>query len=180
MEGADQPVVELGSPGSDVPWPPGLAQQSLELLILTRDGDEAVWLKPEHGDSLLVDVPAAGSPGDVVLGTLRRYQLVPRVVHSTSWRHEGGRLMLTYLAVVDAPAAPSPSDAMRAVPVVRTDLARGAATAPPKEIGVLQVIEHALRHLSWLVIDDPAISEALPDWRPILADYQPEPFRALG
>ena len=51
---------------------------------------------------------------------------------------------------------------------------------PPPEIGVLQVIEHALRHLSWLVHDDPAIGEALPDWRPILERYQPEPFRALG
>ena len=175
-----EPLVELGPPVSEVPWSPEFAQQSLEVLILTRAGDEAEWLKPAHGDSLLVGVPAAASPGDVVLETLRWYELVPRVVHSTSWRHDRGRLVLTYLAVVEPPPALPPADVIRAVPVVRSDLARGEATAPPKEIGVLQVIEHALRHLSWLLHDDPAIAEALPDWRPILDRYQPEPFRALG
>jgi hypothetical protein len=175
-----EPLVELGPPVSEVPWSPEFAQQSLEVLILTRAGDEARWLKPAHGDSLLVGVPAVASPGDVVLETLRWYELVPRVVHSTSWRHDGGRLVLTYLAVVEPPPALPPADVIRAVPVVRSDLARGEATAPPKEIGVLQVIEHALRHLSWLLHDDPAIAEALPDWRPILDRYQPEPFRALG
>jgi hypothetical protein len=179
-EGSDQPVVELGPPISDVPWSAEFAQQSLEVLILTRDRDQAVWLKPAHGDTLLVGVPAAASPGDVVIETLGWYELEPRVVHSTSWRHDGGRLVLTYLAVVEPPPTPPAPDVMQAVPVARTDLARGQATAPPKEIGVLQVIEHALRHLSWLVIDDPAIAEALPDWRPILDRYQPEPFRALG
>ncbi len=42
------------------------------------------------------------------------------------------------------------------------------------------MIEHAFRHLAWLVVDDPAIAMALPDWAPILAGYEPEPFRAFG
>ncbi|HEX6399847.1 MAG TPA: hypothetical protein VF108_05180 [Actinomycetota bacterium] len=174
-----EPVVELGPPISDVPWSPELALQSLEVLVLTRDDDRVVWLKPIHAGSLLVGVPPTRSPGDVVLETLGRYDLTPRVVHSTSWRHETGRLVLTYLAVVEAPVSLEPGT-LEAVHVVRTDLARGGATAPPREIGVLQVIEHALRHLSWLVRDDPEIAEALPDWRPLLDGYQPEPFRTLG
>lgn len=178
-EPPDGPLVELGPPISDVPWSSEFAQQSLEVLVLTKDVDAVVWLKPAHADSLHVGVPAASSPGDVVLETLGWYDLTPRVVHSTSWRHDGGRLVLTYLAVVDPPSA-LPPDALEAVRVVRTDLARGDATAPPRDIGVLQVIEHALRHLSWLVLDDPAIADALPDWRELLGHYQPEPFRALG
>lgn len=173
------PLVELGPPVSDVPWSSEFAQQSLEILMLTRERSRALWLKPVHADSLQVGTPVGANPGDVVIETLGRYELVPRVVHSTSWRHDDGRLVLTYVAVVEPPET-VPTDALEVVDVVRTDLARGDATAPPRDIGVLQVIEHALRHLSWLVLDDPVIGAALADWRPILDRYQPEPFRTLG
>ena len=65
-------------------------------------------------------------------------------------------------------------------PVVRTELARGEATAPPTDIGVLQVLEHALRHVAWLAKDDPTIKSELADWSTALASYVPEPFRAFG
>ena len=42
------------------------------------------------------------------------------------------------------------------------------------------MIEHALRHLRWLLDDDEVVRRALPDWAPALEDYQPEPFRAFG
>ena len=174
-----EPVVELGPPISDVPWSSEFAQQSLEVLILSLDGTSPVWLKPTHADSLHVGLPVTKTPGDVVLETLGWYELAPRVVHSTSWRHEEGRLVLTYVAVVEPPPSP-PADILEPTPVARTDLARGVATAPPTAIGVAQVIEHALRHLSWLYKDDPAVAEALPDWAEVLDRYQPEPFRALG
>lgn len=174
-----EPVVELGPPISEVAWSPELSTQSLEVLIVALERGAPVWLKPEHADSLRLGLPATARPGDVVLDSLGWYDLTPRVVHSTSWRHEEGRVVLSYIAVVDPPAS-LPPDTLVRTPVSRADLARGDATAPPAEIGVLQVIEHALRHLSWLVQDDPAIGEALPDWRELLASYQPEPFRALG
>jgi hypothetical protein len=42
-------------------------------------------------------------------------------------------------------------------------------------------MEHALRHLAWLAVDDPAVSAELPrGWKVALADYVPEPFRNLG
>jgi hypothetical protein len=40
-------------------------------------------------------------------------------------------------------------------------------------------LEHALRHLSWLVGDDPVVAEELRDWAGTLRSYEPEPFRAL-
>ena len=86
--------------------------------------------------------------------------------------------MLTYLAVV------SPPDDRSAFlvedVVVRSDLARGDTLAPPGDIDVPQVIEHALRHLAWLTVDDPAIATALAGWTTTLAAYEPEPFRAFG
>jgi len=66
-----------------------------------------------------------------------------------------------------------------AEPIGRADLARGDATAAPLSIGTVQVLEHALRHLSWLVRDDPAVRVALAAWTPDLDAYVPEPFRNL-
>jgi hypothetical protein len=174
-----EPVVELGPPISDVPWSGEFVQQSLEVLILALEEGSVVWLKPKHADSLHVGLSVPASPGDVVLETLGWFDLRPRVVHSTSWRQEAGRLVLTYVAVVEPPPE-LPADTLERTVVVRTDLARGDATAPPPEIGVAQVVEHALRHLSWLVRDDAAIGGAIPEWVGVLDDYQPEPFRALG
>jgi hypothetical protein len=59
------------------------------------------------------------------------------------------------------------------------ELARGDATAPPGRIDVEQVLEHALRHLAWLVKDDPAVTAELASWAGVLESYEPEPFRAL-
>jgi hypothetical protein len=125
---ASGPVVELGPPISDVPWSSEFAQQSLEVLILLLDEGSVAWLKPMHADSLHVGLPVSSSPGDVVIETLGWFGLIPRVVHSTSWRHEEGRLVLTYIAVVEPPSV-VPQDTLQRVEVVRAGLARGDATA---------------------------------------------------
>jgi hypothetical protein len=47
-------------------------------------------------------------------------------------------------------------------------------------VDVDPVIEHGLRHLAWLVEDDPMVARALPPaWRRALQTYVPEPFRHL-
>jgi hypothetical protein len=51
---------------------------------------------------------------------------------------------------------------------------------PPPQIDVAQVLEHAFRHLSWLIRDDAAVRDALPDWTSFLDAYEPEPFRPFG
>lgn len=107
-----------------------------------------------------------------------RYGLEPLLVHSTSWRYEQGRLILTYLVTVRPPDGPS--EWLTDEPITRADLARGDAMGLPVEIDVAQVIEHAFRHLAWLVKDDEVVRATLPDWAALLDRYEPEPFRAFG
>jgi hypothetical protein len=156
-----------------------MVAQTLEILAVgLRDG-RLFWLKPVHGESLKVGLPRSKQPGDFVLEVMEWYPLLPQVVHSTSWRYHDGAVVLTYVAVVEPPSA-LPVDSLQELPVERSELARGEAMAPPKGIQVQAVLEHAFRHLSWLVRDDPAIALALADWTAILAPYEPETFRALG
>jgi hypothetical protein len=172
-------VEEMGPPISTVAWSADFVAQTLEVLaICLRDG-QLFWLKPLHAESLRVGLSPAAKPGEVVLDVLKWYPLLPLVVHSTSWRAEEGRIILTYVAAVEPPGM-LPPDSLDVRPVARAEIARGGAMAPPTAIGVEAVLEHALRHLSWLVRDDPAISNVLAAWKPQLAAFTPEPFRALG
>jgi hypothetical protein len=174
------PIVErIGQAVSKVPWSPELVAQSLEVFpVGLRDGT-LFWLRPMHAPSLRVGISKAAEPGPVVLELVGWYDLRARVVHSTSWRYEEGRIVLTYVVVVDPPQE-LPPDSLVLVSVERSDLARGAAMAPPESITVSAVLEHAVRHLAWLRRDDPAISTALADWSAVLEGYVPEPFRALS
>ena len=115
----------------------------------------------------------------VMFRTILPNTLTPIVVHSTSWRRKEGRIILTYVAVVSPPSS-LPPDSLVAMPVRRAELARGEAMSAPKSIGVEAVLEHALRHLSWLIRDDPAVMTALAGWQEVLAGFEPEPFRALA
>lgn len=170
---------KIGPPISMTRWSPDFMAQALEVLpVGLRDG-RLFWLKPVHADSLRVGLSPTSKPADVVLEAMRWYPLEPILVHSTSWRHEEGRVILTYIAVVKPPAT-LPPDSLVELPVGRAALARGEAMSAPQAIGVEAVLEHAMRHLSWLIKDDAAVTEALPAWRDVLAPFEPEPFRALG
>jgi hypothetical protein len=169
----------MGPPVSSVPWSPQFVAQTLEVLPVGLRGGSLFWMKPLHADSLRVGLPASARPADVVLDVLKWYPLAPVVVHSTSWRHEEGRIILTYVAVVEPPSEQS-RDSLVELPVRRVALARGGATSAPPSIEVDAVLEHALRHLSWLVRDDPAVAGALGGWTDPLREFEPEPFRALS
>ena len=169
----------IGPPVSSVPWSPRFTAQTLEVLPVGLSEGALFWMKPLHADSLRVGLPPSATPADVVLDVLKWYPLTPAVVHSTSWRHEEGRIILTYVAVVSPPSS-LPPDSLVAMPVRRAELARGEAMSAPKSIGVEAVLEHALRHLSWLIRDDPAVMTALAGWQEVLAGFEPEPFRALA
>jgi hypothetical protein len=168
----------MGPPVSTVAWSPDFVAQTLEILPICLNTGRLTWLKPMHAASLQVGLNPSASPSEVVLDVLRWYPLDPLVVHSTSWRHEAGRVILTYAAAVNPPAT-LPAGSLVELPVARAELARGKARAAPQSIGVEAVLEHALRHLSWLVHDDPAVAQALAEWKPALAAYVPEPFRPL-
>ena len=175
----DAPIIDrIGPAISNVAWSPEFVAQTIEILPVFVADAGLIWLKPIHADSLRIGLRPTAKPGDVAVETLQWYELTPRVVHSTSWRSEDARVVLTYVAVVE-PAFELPPESLVTVAVRRVDLARGETLGPPSAIDIEQVVEHALRHLSWLVKDDPAIRAALPDWRDGLSDYAPEPFRAL-
>src|SRR5438876_10311364 len=169
----------MGPPISSLPWSPHFVAQTLEVLPVWLGEAGLFWMKPMHGESLRIGLPSSARPADVVLDVLKWYPLTPVVVHSTSWRHEEGRIILTYIAVVERPSA-LPADSLMITPLRRAEVARGEAMAAPTSIAVEAVLEHALRHLSWLVRDDPAVMKALSDWKAVLAGYQAEPFRALA
>jgi len=170
-------VGRLEPPVDATAWSPDFVAQRLELLIVHRDGEEIRTLRPVHAEALRVGWSPGRTADSILLEALARYPLTPRILHSTSWRHDGDHVILTYLAVVETPA--SLSEHLVDELVGRSDLARGEATAAPASIQITQVLEHALRHLAWLVADDPAIAAALPEWRALLESYVPEPFQGL-
>jgi hypothetical protein len=152
--------------------------QAIEILPVALDRGAIVSLKPDCADSFIVGWPAGAKPEVVAAQALQMLGLTPIVLHSTSWRHSGAEVVLTYLAVVSLGAVLP--DSWETSPVRHAELARGDTTAPPPVIGIEQVVEHALRHLAWLSKEDEVIGKALPGWRSVLEDYVPEPFRALG
>ena len=172
------PLVQLSPPLTSSAWSPELVAQSLEVLLTYLEADGAHHLRPIHAETLRLGWPPDRKPGEIVMEAVERYELTPLLVHSTSWRHEQGRLVLTYVVAVERPSDLSHYLANELV--ARADLARGDAFGPPPEIGVAQVLEHAFRHLAWLVKDDAVVGEQLAAWRDFLDRYHPEPFRAFG
>jgi hypothetical protein len=172
------PLVEIATALTNVTWAPDVVVQSIEPLFVYLGPGGPRHLRPIHAGSLRSGWRPDQQPGDIVVLAARRYGLDPLLVHSTSWRFVTARVVLTYVAVVDRPSNPNENLADEAVE--RAELARGDAFGPPLEIDVAQVLEHAFRHLAWLVKDDGAVRAALPDWAELLATYEPEPFRAFG
>jgi hypothetical protein len=152
--------------------------QAIEVLPVVMQEGRLVSFTPEHANSFIIGWPAGAQPESVALRALETLSLKPIVLHSTSWRQSGGEVVLTYLAAVESTAAVPESWSV--APVAHTELARGDATAPPAVIGVAQVLEHALRHVAWLVREDAVIAAELAEWKTILAGYIPEPFRAFS
>lgn len=111
-----------------------------------------------------------GVPQELALYLPTAAGLVPRVLHSTSWRHEADGVVLTYAAVLD----PSPSLVVLARPLTGAQLARGTALAPPSRIEEEQVAAHALLHLAWLASHDLEVARALPgEWHDALRRWSP-------
>lgn len=100
---------------------------------------------------------ASGDPDDVVERFVEERLRGPdalRVVHSTSWRYESGRVVLSYLAYSDRLELGGRSRRARL----------SALPDPEKKIRGRDrdraVAAHALRHLAFLAAQDPATYEA--------------------
>jgi hypothetical protein len=148
-----------------------------EIFVVWLNGDDLELTGPCGAAPWIVELGATDHPVGVVDRIVRENVGEPRLVHSTSWRHDADSVILSFVVVIDADLV----GGMESGPIGRADLARSAATAAPAVIGHEQVIEHGLRHLAWLAVDDPVVSAELTGpWRTVLAGYKPEPFRNLG
>lgn len=147
---------------------------------------EAFVLRLRHGilelagpcgpDAWYIEVGQDEDPVEVVTRLSTNLMGAPLLVHSTSWRRARGSVVLSFIVVIDS----NQGGQFPGLPIVRAELARSAATEAPRSIMTSQVIEHGLRHLSWLARDDHTVQAVLNDeWRGALVEYVPEPFRHL-
>jgi hypothetical protein len=148
-----------------------------EIFVVWLNGDDLELTGPCGAAPWIVELGATDHPVGVVDRIVRDNVGEPRLVHSTSWRHDADSVILSFVVVIDADLV----GGMESAPIGRADLARSAATAAPADIAHEQVVEHGLRHLAWLAVDDPVVAAELSGpWRTALAGYVPEPFRNLG
>ena len=148
-----------------------------EVFVVWLDGEQLQLTGPDGPQPWLLQLGATDHPVEVVDRIVREVVGPPILVHSTSWRRDRDAVILSFVVVI----SPEVVGLMASVPIGRADLARSEATAAPRDIATEAVVEHGLRHLAWLAQDDPVVTAELPPgWRPVLAAYVPEPFRALG
>jgi len=164
-------VATTGILGFDVEGP-----VQAEVFVLWQSDGGPQLTGPCGAAPWYLEVGAEEDPMAVVAAAVRRAVGEPLVVHSTSWRRDRAAVVLSFIAVIDQTLV----GGMPSQPLQRAELARGDAAAAPSAIATGQVVEHGLRHLAWLVEDDPVVAERLEGpWRAALAGYVPEPFRHL-
>lgn len=148
-----------------------------EVLAL-RLGDGGIELTGPCGPvPWYIQVGPADDPLLLAAAMVRSNLGEPLAVHSTSWRRARGAVVLTFAAALGA----RHEGRIESQPVRRVALARNSATGPPAAISAGQVIEHALRHLAWLMADDEVVADRLGyPWARALRGYRPEPFRAFA
>ena len=128
-------------------------------------------------DPWYIEVSEADDPVEVVSRFTANLMGPPLLVHSTSWRRDRGGVILSFIVV----NSPGQAAQLAGVPVERAELARSSATSAAAEIRTNQVLEHGLRHLAWLATEDETVKRTLDDdWKHVLRDYVPEPFRHLA
>jgi hypothetical protein len=148
-----------------------------EIFVVWLDVDRIALTGPDGPQPWLLQLGPTEHPVEVVDRIVRDVVGPPILVHSTSWRRDRDAVILSFVVVIDRGLVGD----MASLPIDRAELARSEATAAPREIATTAVVEHGLRHLAWLAKDDPVVAAELPPgWRPLLADYIPEPFRNLG
>jgi hypothetical protein len=148
-----------------------------EVFVVWLDGDRLQLTGPDGPQPWMLQLGAVEHPVEVVDRIVRDVVGPPILVHSTSWRRDREAVILSFVVVIDRALVGT----MASLPIDRSELARSSATAAPRQIATSAVVEHGLRHLAWLAQDDPVVAAELPAaWRPLLAEYVPEPFRNLG
>jgi hypothetical protein len=148
----------------------------VEVFVLRMKEGRPELAGPCGPDPWYIELDAQDDPVEVVSRLSRNLMGEPILVHSTSWRRARGAVVLSFVVVNSEDQAPD----LAGVPISRAELARSDATSAATSIAAAQVLEHGLRHLAWLAREDPVVISVLnEDWKRVLADYRPEPFRNI-
>jgi hypothetical protein len=148
-----------------------------EVFVVWRNDDDLELTGPCGAAPWIIELGTTDHPVEVVDRIVRDVVGPPLLVHSTSWRRDRDAVILSFVVIIE----PALVADMETRPIGRAELARSEATAAPRSIATAAVVEHALRHMAWLIADDPTVATTLDEpWRALLVDYVPEPFRALG
>ena len=149
----------------------------VEVFVLRMKAGRPELAGPCGPDPWYIELDAQDDPVEVVSRLSRNLMGQPILVHSTSWRRARGAVVLSFVVVNSEDQAPH----LAGIPIIRAELARSEATSAAKSIAAAQVLEHGLRHLAWLAREDPVVMGVLnDDWKRVLADYRPEPFRNIA
>lgn len=148
-----------------------------EVFVLRMRAGRPELAGPCGPDPWYIEVAAEDDPVEVVSRLSRNLMGEPILVHSTSWRRARGAVVLSFVVVNSDDQALQ----LAGVPISRIELARSGATSAAQTIAATQVLEHGLRHLAWLAREDQTVIGALSDeWKRVLAEYVPEPFRNMA
>lgn len=147
-----------------------------EIFTVARIGEGLVLTGPCGPAPWLIETGGGEHPLDAVRRIVTGALDGVRLLHSTSWRFEKGAVILSFVVVIEADAIGT----MDTAPIGRVGLARSTTHEPPKSIEGSQVLEHGLRHLSWLAKEDQTVKETLDEgWHLLLSAYMPQPFQQL-
>jgi hypothetical protein len=94
------------------------------------------------------------------------------LLHSTSWRFEAGRIVLTYAALPD----PDPGACLHPVPVVTRSASAGPLAPSPESVPLGDVARHACRHLAYLHRTDRLVAcraDAAPQLWTLIDAFEP-------
>ncbi|MER6178890.1 hypothetical protein [Streptosporangium sp. NPDC001681] len=131
-----------------------LVPVSVEILLLRADS-AGTW----HYRRQVTSLARGESPDQAVRRACGlTAEATATVVHSTSWRYQPeGQVVLTYAV------CPDPAPHLPAVAPADLRIARGSSpsTPSPERLQVENVVAHALRHLSFLLLTDPVVGETL-------------------
>jgi hypothetical protein len=135
----------------------------LELFLCARQDKDAVCF--HH---FQIDITGSQVDPDAIMrAELARRGLVnghcTRYAHSTSWRYEDGRTLLTYLVWLD-PGILQGLQTSR-LPLVPSDIPHSSGPLAPRPDALCkkEVLMHALRHLRYLIVErkDARLSETV-------------------
>lgn len=133
----------------------------LEVILTKIEGEEILYKKVE------LDITnKADNPDDLVLLLVQKHtaDIIEKsrlISHSTSWRYVApGSTIITYIVYsddFDLTSASADTLAISDIKIVES----GDPTHPaPKEIPIASVVSHGIRHLSFLVTNNPSVYSA--------------------